>query len=174
MIFWKEVTYLFDKKHNTQQLLLRAIFASLTLIATLFIRLPIPSGQGYINAGDIILMLVGLLMGPSNGFWVGAIGSGLADMLAGYAIYMPFTFIIKGLQGFLAGWLFNKTKRKLLSTLLAGLWMAIGYLLADCLIYGFSLAIVAFPLNLLQGLLGAVAAVVLYRIFLPLFTKRFK
>lgn len=163
-----------DNNHNTQRLLLTAIFASLTLIATLFIRFPIPNGQGYVNGGDIVLILVGLLMGPTSGFLVGAIGSALADMLAGYAIYMPFTFIIKGLEGFLAGWIYNKSRNTWLAVIIAGLSMSLGYLLADWALYGFSLAIVAFPLNIIQGLVGALGALSLYRVFLPIYNKRFK
>lgn len=161
------------KVSKTHQMVLFALFASLTVVMTLLIRFPIPFAQGYLNIGDGVVMLAALVMGPAAGFWVGSIGSALADMIAGYAMYMPFTFFIKGLEGYFAGWLFMRTKKTVLSVGVAAVWMATGYLLTDWFLYGLAAAIAAFPLNLLQGLAGSIVSVLLFRIIGPIFKSKF-
>ena len=56
------------KKNKTHQLVLFAMFASLTTVMTLLFRIPIPSAQGYVNIGDTILLLAALILGPAAGF----------------------------------------------------------------------------------------------------------
>ena len=161
-----------NSNRKTHRVVLFSLFASLTVVTTLLFHLPIPS-QGYLNMGDAIVLLAALVMGPAAGFWVGSIGSALADLVAGYAIYIPFTFLIKGSEGFLAGWLYWKTKKKGLSLLVSGLWMAIGYVFAEWFLFGWPAAIAAFPMNVLQGFIGAGAAVLLFRVLGPIFHKKF-
>lgn len=159
---------------RTHRIVLFALFASLTVVMTLLFRFPIPHAQGYLNVGDAVVLVAALVMGPSAGFWVGSIGSALADMIAGYAMYIPFTFFVKGLEGFIAGWLHLKTKKVILPVVIGGLWMAVGYIFADWFLYGLAAAIAAFPLNLLQGLTGALVSVLLYRIIGPIFKSKFQ
>lgn len=156
------------KRNKTYQLVLFAMFASLTTVMTLLFRIPIPSAQGYVNIGDTILLLAALIMGPAAGFWAGAIGSTLADMMAGYAMYMPFTFFVKGLEGFLAGVIYKKTGKSSVAVFLPALWMTGGYFLTDWFLYGLAAAIAASPMNLLQGLIGAAFAIILYKILGPI------
>lgn len=156
------------KRNKTHQLVLFAMFASLTTVMTLLFRIPIPSAQGYVNIGDTILLLAALIMGPAAGFWAGAIGSALADLMAGYAIYMPFTFFVKGLEGFIAGTLYNKTGKISIAVFLPALWMTTGYFLTDWFLYGLAAASVATPINLLQGIIGAASAIILYKVLRPI------
>lgn len=160
-----------DKK--TQRIVLFSLFASLTAVMTLLFRLPIPYAQGYLNIGDAVVLLAALVMGPAAGFWVGSIGSALADLVAGYAFYLPFTFIVKGAEGFLAGWLYKKTGKVLLPLLISGVWMAIGYALSDWFLFGFPAALAAFPMNVLQGVAGAGIAILLFRVLGPIFENKF-
>ena len=147
---------------------------ALTVVMTLLFRIPIP--YGYVNLGDMVLLLAGLSFGGSAGFFVGALGSMLADLFAGYAFYAPITFVVKGLEGFFAGWLFQKMdhKRPLVATVIAGVWMAIGYAIGDTILFGFGAAIASFPLNIAQGLVGAFLSTVLYRWLNPYIAKKLK
>lgn len=154
--------------NKTHQLVLFAMFASLTTVMTLLFRIPIPSAQGYVNIGDTILLLAALILGPAAGFWAGAIGSALADMIAGYAMYIPFTFFVKGLEGLFAGFLYKKTRKLSLAVFIPAIWMAVGYFLTDWFLYGLAAAFAAFPMNLLQGIFGAIFALVLYRVLRPI------
>lgn len=152
------------KKLSTQKLTLIAMFIALTTIATMVIQIPIPATKGYLNIGDTLLICAGLLLGKTVGGIVGGIGSALADLLSGYAFYAPITLVVKGLEGYLAGTLNKKTKfPPLVSAILAGLVMAVGYLLAEGIIlYNFPTALASFVPNILQGVAGAVLATILY------------
>ena len=88
------------------KLVFTALFAALTCIATMMIQIPSPTG-GYKNAGDALVFLSGWLLGPWLGGLAGGVGSALADLLSGYAYYVPGTFLIKGLEGVVCALLFR-------------------------------------------------------------------
>lgn len=159
---------------STHNIVLFALFIALTVVMTILIRIPIPLSQGYFNIGDSILLLASMLLGPGAGFFIGGIGSALADLFTGYTFYAPITFVVKGLEGFLCGWLFLKMNRTkpLVPALLAGIWMAIGYFFGDWLLFGIAAGIAAFPINLLQGLIGGGLATLFYTFVKPVFDKR--
>ena len=55
-------------KFNTQKLVLTALFAALTCVATMIIRIPTPGTGGYIHPGDALVILSGIILGPLYGF----------------------------------------------------------------------------------------------------------
>ena len=71
---------------------------------------------------------------------VAAVGSCLADLLAGYVTYAPITFIIKGIMGLVAGHLLQKKTRSVaysaLLLLLLQAFMVLGYFLFEAILYG--------------------------------------
>ena len=69
--------------------------ASMVCVATMIIKIPSPM-KGYLNIGDCIVLLCGWLLAPGYGFVAAGLGSALADMLSGYVVYAPATFLIKG------------------------------------------------------------------------------
>ena len=81
-------------KNATQKLVLSSLVAALICAATALIKLPTP--LGYIHAGDAPVVLAAYLPSPTYGFLAAGIGSCLADIFSGYAIYAPVTFLIKG------------------------------------------------------------------------------
>ena len=89
------------------KLILAALFAALTCVATSVIHVPIPATNGYINLGDGMVLLGAFLLGPVYGAAAGGLGSMLADLLLGYAAYAPGTLIIKAAMGLCAGLLFG-------------------------------------------------------------------
>ena len=58
------------------------------LVTTMFIRVPLPS-KGYFNFGDVAVVFAGLLLGRQFGAFAGGVGSALADVLGGFAIFAP-------------------------------------------------------------------------------------
>ncbi len=87
---------------TTLQLTVTAMFAALTLLATSVIRIQTPT-FGYIHLGDGIVLLAGIFLGPVPGGLAAGLGSALSDLLAGYAIWVPGTFVIKYLTAAAAG-----------------------------------------------------------------------
>lgn len=89
--------------NNLKRLVLAALFAALACVATMSIRIPTPGTNGYIHPGDAIVILSGVILGPVWGFLAGGIGSALSDLIGGYFMYVPVTFVIKGLIALIAG-----------------------------------------------------------------------
>ena len=144
----------------SKKLAFTALFSALCCIGTVVIAIPLPNG--YFNVGDVFVLLAGWILGPFYGSVAAAVGSALADVVSGYAIYAPATAIIKGGSAFLAYMvclflkkIFKKDSldpiARLFSALLAETFMVIGYLLFESLLYGWGGAVLALSGNLLQG-----------------------
>ena len=86
---------------NIKKLVLAALMAALTYVATSIVQIPSPM-QGYVNLGDCIVLLSGWILGPWWGAAAGGIGSMLVDLLGGYGHYAPGTLIIKGCMALVA------------------------------------------------------------------------
>ncbi|HID17442.1 TPA: ECF transporter S component [Candidatus Bathyarchaeota archaeon] len=141
---------------------LSVIFASLVAATTLAIRIPVVATGGYINVGDAMIFISALLFGPVIGGVAGGVGSAVADMI-GYPIYAPFTLIIKGLEGFLAGYIRDARsfKRDLLAWGTGALTMVLGYFVSESYIMGLGIAAasVEVPGNLFQALFGGLIGI---------------
>lgn len=143
-----------------------ALFAALTCVATIVIRIPSPLG-GYINFGDCILLVGAWVLGPAGGFAAGAAGSALADLFSGYAVYAPASFIIKGVMALaaaLAVRLLPVRFSRIAGAVAAEIIMVGGYYIYEAFIlgYGTGASLAAVPYNAVQGMLGAIGGVLLF------------
>src|SRR5689334_14586653 len=86
-----------------------AVFTALVFLSTYLFQIPIPATQGYFNLGDIMIFITALTFGPAVGGFAGGIGSALSDALGGFGTFAPFTLIIKGLEGIVAGLLSRRS-----------------------------------------------------------------
>ena len=148
-----------------------ALIAALACVATMIIKVPSPL-NGYVNLGDSVVLLAGFALSPLYGFLAAGLGSALADLLLGYALYAPATFLIKGLMALVAFYgfgLLNKRMKKLPSQILSGVLaevlMVLGYLVFEGFLYGFSAALVNVPANAVQGVFGIVVGTLLMKVF---------
>jgi uncharacterized membrane protein len=155
-----------------------AVFTALVFLSTYLFQIPIPATQGYFNLGDIMIFISALTFGPIVGGFAGGVGSFLSDALGGFGSFAPFTLIIKGSEGFVAGLISRRSvqRRTLMLAWAAGsVIMVLGYFLAEsfliALFFGSSSAtgIVAasgeVPFNILQvvggGAVGIPVSIVL-------------
>ena len=155
---------------NTKKIVLTALFTALTAVATMFIRIPL--FIGYVNLGDVFVLLAVFVLGPILGTMAGAIGACVAD-LVGYITYAPGTLIIKALMALVA-WLVCKvltkiTHKALIGEIIGGVFgaivMAFGYFVYEILFFvSAGVAIINLPWNLLQGAVGVVLSVAILRI----------
>jgi len=155
------------------KLSLLGLFSALVVVATIVIRLPVPATGGYFNLGDTIIFITSILLGPVFGMIAGGVGSALADVIGGFVQFAPWTLVIKGIEGLVAGLLiraFRADPGTVLGTLLAfvsfvvaGLWMAAGYFGAEYVIFGLDWAppTSELPFNLAQAGISAVVAGIL-------------
>lgn len=161
--------------NNLKKLILAALFVALSCVATMSIRIPTPGTGGYIHPGDAIVILSGVILGPVWGFLAGGIGSALSDLIGGYFVYVPITFMIKGLVALAAGLLYQKVgktqKSRYAAVVLGGvadiILVAGGYFVCEYFIYGAGAA-ASIPANIIQGIGGLVISCILYPILISI------
>ena len=174
-----------------KRLAIAAVFAALTFVATFIIHIPTPT-MGYIHIGDTFVILSGICLPPFIGAFAAGLGSALADLLAGYVIWVPGTFMIKFLAALSASLLYKGLKnfykekkyapsRVIFAGIASEAVVVVGYLIFNVIVVsitegnvtaaGLSAAIAAsaaeVPFNLLQGTAGIVLSVLAG----PIFTK---
>ncbi len=160
-------------KYNLKKIVLAALFAAFACVATMSIRIPTPGTGGYIHPGDAVVILSGIILGPHWGLLAAGIGSALADLLGGYFIYVPITFVIKGAVAFAAGLIYQKigktAKSRGAAVVLGGIadivLVAGGYFLCEWPLYGIAAA-ASVPANIIQGISGLVIGALLYPVLL--------
>ena len=161
---------------NLKKVVTAALMAAFACTATMAIRIPTPGTGGYIHPGDAIVILSGVILGPSWGLLAAGIGSAMADLMGGYFIYVPITFAIKGAVAFVAGSIYRnmgKTPRsRYIAVILGGIadmiLVAAGYFLCECALYSVPAAAASVPANIIQGSGGLVIGVTLYPILLAI------
>ena len=126
-----------------------AVMAAAICVATMF---SIPIANGYIHLADALCMLAGCYLGPFFGALAAAIGSSLSDLFLSYPLYIPATFIIKGVIA-----------------LLAEAFMILGYYLYDALIYS---SFVSAAAGLWGNTMQATASIVLFSFAFAIFDKK--
>lgn len=132
------------------KMVLTACFAALTFIATYIIKVPTVGTNGYVNIGDTMVLLSAWMIGGVYGGLAAGIGSALSDLIAGYGVYVPGTFVIKMLMAVVAYWIFkmlkkadvNKTIAYISSGIIAELMMVFGYFLYESTLLGYGLGAV--------------------------------
>ena len=136
------------------------LMAAIIAVATGFIK--IPTAIGYMHIGDGFIFLAAALLGPYGAIAAG-IGSGLADLLAGYYLYIPATFVIKAAMGLIAAYSLKQGQsvvRCVITFILAELVMVLGYFAFECILYGIEAAAAVVITNSIQGILGVVIGIV--------------
>lgn len=161
------------RKNNITMLVLGGLFAAFVTAATMLISIPTPT-KGYINLGDCLVNLSAWLLGPVYGACAAGIGSAAADLLLGYTVYAPATFVIKALMAVVSFHVFRLLAKRahgslarVLAAVSAELLMIFGYFAFECVLYqSFAASIVGVPANIAQGVGGVVISVLLHEALL--------
>jgi len=127
---------------KTKTLVINALFIAFTLAATMFInlRLPIMGNGGLIHLGNVPLFIAVFVFGKRTGAIAGAFGMGLFDLISGWTAWAPFTFVIVGAMGYVAGLISEKVpgKKMLVYTLAVAAALIIkivGYYFVEVILY---------------------------------------
>ena len=110
------------RNNSVKNLAAAALFAALSCVFTMAIRIPTPGTGGYIHPGDAAVILSGIFLDPVAAFLAAGIGSCMADFLGGYFIYVPITFVVKGLVAVVTSVVYCHGVSKGKSGKLAVLW----------------------------------------------------
>lgn len=137
------------------------VLSAVILLATDIIKFPIPTGYGYVNFGDGAIFATAAIMGPYAAISA-ALGSALADLIAGFPMYIPATALIKGLMGLSAGFVLNKHRTlpwyfQAVLFLFCEIIMVAGYFFYEWALYAsFAAAAGQLIFNAIQGIAGIV------------------
>ncbi len=129
-------------RSTTKTLVINAMFIALTLVATMFIniRLPFVGNGGLIHLGNVPLFLAAFLYGRKTGAIAGAFGMGMFDLISGWTAWAPFTFVIVGVMGYVAGLMvekmkINRTAAMILAIIAALVIKVVGYYFAEVILF---------------------------------------
>lgn len=144
-----------------------AVTAIMTAIvfATTMINLTLTPDGGYIHLGEAGILFSAFAFGPWVGAIVGGLGTALADLTLGFPVWAPFSLIIHGVQGFVAGWIARRWPGLgglILGAVLGGFVVVLGYLPVGIMLEGSATALASVPFNLIQVTLGGIIAIPLY------------
>ncbi len=157
---------------NARLLVLAGLFAALGCVATMVLQVPSPTG-GYMNLGDTVVILGAWLLGPVYGAVAGGVGPAMADLLSGYAVYVPATLVIKAVMALTAALLYRALGKRwpAVSAVAAEVPMVLGYWLFDAFLAALSGggtlglclmgSVAGIPGNLVQAAFGAAASTLL-------------
>ncbi len=144
------------KNTGTKKLIFTSLFAALICVATFAIK--IPWGNGYIHLGDSLNYLASCILPFPFGVFSGGIGGALADLLAGYHMYIIPTLIVKMLNSACFYILFTYRQSKLvcikniIAVVLTTLVTVFGYFVAEIILYGLPGALLTLVPSLIQGI----------------------
>lgn len=163
-----------SNRDKTTKIILTGLMMAMIVVATILIIIPVPFGNGYIHLGDAMIFLSVLILGWKYGAVAAGFGSALADLLVGYAIWSPWTLVVKGIMGAVMGLFILRSMQKhgksilgvpvyqLIGMILGGCCMVVGYYIAEGVIYGnFITAALGIPWNIVQFSVGTVLATML-------------
>lgn len=164
-----------DRSDKTLILVTTAMMTAMVMIATTFFK--IPNAMGYVHLGDGFVLLAAIILPKRYACFAGGVGAGLADIYGGYAVWAPWTFVIKIAMVLIVQLFFDILIKRasnenhaaklagipfaeLFAYVLAVLWTAAAYYVAQGFIYGnWAAPIADVPGNLLQASVGAAVAI---------------
>jgi len=119
-----------------------SLMAAITFIATSVIH--VPTFMGVLHLGDSMIFLSAILFGRKKSAISSAIGMCLFDLISGYTMWAPFTLVIKGVMGYIAGSIAyrknydgNNISNNIFAFVVAGIWMIAAYYLGGAIILAF-------------------------------------
>lgn len=156
-------------RSQTFDLIVSALLIALVFVATVFlnIKLPIGGNGGLVHLGTGMLFIASILFGPKKGAIAGSLGMALFDLMSGWTVWAPGTFIARGLQGYIVGkiaWSNGKNGSSLALNILGMVVsipvMLVVYYLYESIIFGnWIVPLGSIPGNLIQNAVGAVIAI---------------
>jgi uncharacterized membrane protein len=122
-----------------RRIVLTGVMIALVAVFTLAIRVPFAPTRGYFNFSDVAVFLAAFAFGPWTGLVAGGVGTAVADLAGGYAMYAPLTFLAHGLEGFVAGAIVGRRQgvwRMALGWAVGAALMLVVYFVGEAFVFG--------------------------------------
>lgn len=143
-----------------------ALCAAIIAVMTAFVKVNTGINEGYVHFGDSMIYLSACMLPLPYAMLAAAIGGGIADLLAGAAVWAPITAVIKALNALPFALMYSlkltKKPNKLLNKAVApmpvvsALITIFGYLIAEGCLYSFASAWTSVPFSIIQATGSAV------------------
>lgn len=159
------------RKLELRDIIIIGILAAMCAAATT-IKVPLGTGA-MVHLGSAFLFTAGIAFGGVYAGLAGAIGSALFDLVMGASPYTLWSFVIKGMAGFIVGYLAHGVwpnsrvdtsifPRAFLACLAAAAWTALGYFFAWWQVIGsMTVALANLPSSFLTSTMGLVVAMLI-------------
>lgn len=156
------------KSLTVRELVSYALFIALVYVATRFINIPGPTEGGLFHLGNVVAFTIAIVFGKKSGAIAAGFGMALFDLTSPYAIWTPFTFVIRFLMGYLLGDLAkryegNKVKNSMmiaLGIILSTIIMILGYYVTEVILFrNFYTPLQSIFGNMMQCIVGTIGAV---------------
>ncbi len=146
---------------SVRQISLGGLLGALIALATLWFK--VPGLTGYYHLGDGFVFAAAILLPPGVAGLAAAVGSSLADVLGGWGVWAPWTFVIKGLAALVTGLVARGggASRRLVAMMFGALIITAGYALATWAMYGWAAVPAETYFNLAQTGVGIVVGMLL-------------
>lgn len=151
-------------KPRTLDLVVTAMLIALVFVATLLlnIKLPITANGGLVHLGTGMLFVIAIVFGPKKGAIAAAVGMGLFDLFSGWTLWAPFTFLTRGLQGYIVGKIAwskgrngHSSSFNLLAMILSVPFMLGGYYICETVLFSsWIVPAASIPGNIVQNVVG--------------------
>ncbi|MGM0420042.1 MAG: ECF transporter S component [Bacillota bacterium] len=151
----------------------QALMIAFVSLAT-FLYFPGPSSS-YFNLGEVAIYMIALSFGGKVGGIAGAFGSAITDVLLGYSIWAPFTFVIKGLEGYVVGRIAGgkrDIKTSIIAIILGGHIMIVGYAITKGILISPAAVLPEIFIDYGQMIIGGIAAIPLSRRIISYFRNK--
>jgi uncharacterized membrane protein len=132
-----------SKPFTTKDIVIIGLLSAITFLFTAVLPIPVgPTAGGLSHLGNVPVFVAAFVFGSRHAAFSGAIGMALFDLSSGaYAIWAPYTFIIRLVMGYIVGGISQKKNGTHLAYNLAGfllssIWMMVGYYFAEVILYG--------------------------------------
>lgn len=154
---------------RTYNLVITSMLIALVFVATLLlnIKLPITANGGLVHLGTAMLFTVSILFGPKKGAAAGAVGMGLFDLVSGWTLWAPFTFLTRGLQGYIVGKIAwsrghngDSFGLNVLGTIISAPFMIAGYYICEAILFrSWIIPLASIPGDIVQIVIGIAVAI---------------
>lgn len=119
-----------------------AFMTAITYLSASFLNIPNGYG-GVVHLGDTMIFVTAILFGTRQAVISGAIAMTMFDAFSPYAVYAPYTFVIKLVMALIVGVIANSGDAKgsnwvknIIGIILAGIWGVVGYFGTEIIITG--------------------------------------
>jgi uncharacterized membrane protein len=140
------MVYMYNNSKNklkTRDIAFYGLFTAVIYVATAFVNIPGPTPGGLFHLGNVMAFTIAIVFGKKAGAVSGALGMALFDIASPYAVWAPFTFVIRFAMGYVIGYMAyispeSKLKTTLFSflgILIATIIMISGYYVAEIILY---------------------------------------